>query len=297
MARSRLSSFALVLSCASALSCHASPDALAQPAGPPPRQDLPFSGGLPQGWRMLGDDEPAPGEPFDFDRDGSTVPARPPDSFFRPTSPVAPNYDPARSGLPKAAPPVKDEAALKAERDRARAEALKKAMAPRPDPAALRRQALDALFTRLAAAQTPQEAQPVAVAIQRILGDPRSDTASLVMQRARAAAEAGDAATALALLDRLVAIEPNWAQAWTERAAARLAAQDVDGAMADVDKALRLEPRDFGALLAMGEILRRVGLDRRALEAYEKALAIYPAQPELRAMAEKLSLSVRGRDI
>lgn len=286
--------------------------ALAQDAPPGVQRPRDFPQALPDGWRMLGDDEPTPGErsrdpfaggpldgapdAFDFRRDGAIQPV-----FPRRGEPTAPDGTLlGRDGAAPPAPPrdpARDEAALKAARDKARAEELKKALAPKPEPAVLRREALDKLFAQLAAQTDPRRAQVAAAAIQHIWMQSQSDTASLVMQRALAAIDAKNFTVALTLLDRLVAIAPDWAEAWNERATARFLTEDADGAMADIDKVLRLEPRHFAALAGMGVILQRAGLERRALEAFSKALEVYPAQPVIQETVEKLSLKVNGRDI
>jgi len=67
--------------------------------------------------------------------------------------------------------------------------------------------------------------------------------------------------------------------------------------MADIDETLRREPRHFGALTGLGAILQKSDLDKRALEAYRRALEVYPEQPEVRKIVEKLKLEVEGRDI
>jgi tetratricopeptide (TPR) repeat protein len=156
---------------------------------------------------------------------------------------------------------------------------------------------LDELFKHLAAATDPEEAKGVAEAIRHVWMQSQSDTANLVMQRAMLATRSNKYQTALVLLDRLVALEPNWAEAWNQRATVRFLVNDSDGSMADIDKTLKLEPRHFGALTGMGVILQRSRLDKRALEVFGKALEIYPAQPSLRETVEKLGLEVNGRDI
>jgi tetratricopeptide (TPR) repeat protein len=102
---------------------------------------------------------------------------------------------------------------------------------------------------------------------------------------------------ALSILDRIVAIEPDWAEAWNKRATVRFLADDLDGAMIDLDHVLKLEPRHFGALSGMGFMLQRVGLQKRALEVFRRVLALYPQQPEAQKIVEKLTLEVEGRDI
>ena len=251
-----------------------------------------WPGGLPNDWRVLGDDEgPAPGDQppgqFDFRRDGRLPPLG-----------QAPNLSQRR--VPdqlKSPDPVKDAAAAKAARDKARAEELKKALAPRPEPAVLRQRTLDELFRHLGAAADPEEAKGYADAIQHVWLQSRSDTANLIMQRAMLASRMKNYPLALSLLDKLVALEPDWAEAWNQRATVRFLSEDFDGSMADIDKVLKLEPRHFGALTGMAVILQREGLNKRALEVFNKTLEIYPAQPDLKDTVDKLSLDVNGRDI
>ena len=57
------------------------------------------------------------------------------------------------------------------------------------------------------------------------------------------------------------------------------------------------EPRHFGALSGLGLIMQDIGDDKRALDAYRKALEVYP---RLKGMVEKvktLKEKVEGRDI
>ena len=60
---------------------------------------------------------------------------------------------------------------------------------------------------------------------------------------------------------------------------------------------IKLEPRHFGALAGMGMILQGAGLDKSALAIFNKVLAIYPLEPDIRKMADKLTLEVEGQDI
>jgi tetratricopeptide (TPR) repeat protein len=161
----------------------------------------------------------------------------------------------------------------------------------------VRKKRIEALLERLHEARSPGDAQHIAQSIAQLWLQSGSDTADLLMQRAMASSEAGDYPLALSLLDRLVVLEPGWAEAWNQRAAARFVTGDADGAMADISKALRLEPRHFGALEGMGMILQGAGLDKAALEVFKKALAIYPLAPDIRTLAEKLTLEVEGQDI
>jgi tetratricopeptide (TPR) repeat protein len=202
-------------------------------------------------------------------------------------------------GMPQAqAPslPVPESAAPRG-RGATIAEELKQTLAPRPAPEILRKQKLDALFEHLRDARKPKEAQQIALSIESLWLQSLSDTANLLMQRATASIEAQNFALALSLLDKLVALEPDWAEAWNTRARVRFMSEDLDGAMADIHRAIRLEPRHFGALTGMGMILQREGFAQRALEVLNKALAIYPLAPDIQKLVETLTLEVEGQDI
>ncbi|HLH11841.1 MAG TPA: tetratricopeptide repeat protein [Methylovirgula sp.] len=202
---------------------------------------------------------------------------------------------PADPGPPKR-PAVQSETPEQRAKE-AKAEALKRAMAPHPTHAALRGQALDQLFKRLSAANDADEASGIASAIERVWMETDSDTASLLMSRAMAAQQAGHLPLALELYDKVILLEPNWAEAWDKRATTRFLGNDLVGAMADLQQTLKLEPRHFSALVAMGFIFEKQGYDRHALEAFRKALMLNPQQPEIKAIVDKLQVEVEGRDI
>ena len=184
-----------------------------------------------------------------------------------------------------------------AQKSGAEAEQLKKALAPKPTPEAARKKMLDALFERLRQASDPEDAHHIAESIERLWLQSQSDTANLLMQRVTASVMAEQYPLALSLLDRLVALAPDWAEAWNQRATTRFLTGDTDGAMSDIDQVIKLEPRHFGALAGMGMILRGAGLNKSALEIFNKVLGIYPLEADIRKLTEKLTLEVEGQDI
>ena len=124
-----------------------------------------------------------------------------------------------------------------------------------------------------------------------------SDTADLLMTRAVAALGADHRDVAGALLNKIVVLMPDWAEAWNKRATLRFLENDDAGSMEDLDHVLALEPRHFGALSGMGFILKRNGLDAGALKALRRALAIYPENEDLRKAVDQLAPEVEGRDL
>ena len=166
-----------------------------------------------------------------------------------------------------------------------------------PSEETLRAGLLNRLFGQLKTTADPDDAKGVAMTIERVWLRSGSDTADLLMGRAMTAMAAKDLKTAETLLDAVVAIEPNWAEAWNKRATVRFLRDDDIGATADIEQTLKLEPRHFGALEGLGAILQKSALDKRALEAYRRALEIYPEQPDVRKIVDKLQIEVEGRDI
>ncbi len=221
-------------------------------------------------------------------------PPLPPGSGFAPNLKGAPGGDVGLSPSRRrdaAVPPAKPQTPAE------RAAAITKALAPRPPLAAVRKQTLDDLYGKLAAAQDEDEAKGLAGLIGAIWMRTTSDTAGLLMTRAMAATATNNYPLALQLLDQLVVIQPGWAEAWNKRATVRFFAGDLDGSMADVDRVLKLEPRHFGALDGLATILQRTGFPKRALEVYRRALAVYPHQPDVEKTAAKLTLEVEGQGI
>jgi tetratricopeptide (TPR) repeat protein len=158
-------------------------------------------------------------------------------------------------------------------------------------------QQLDELFQRLAKSGDADEAKGLALAIEHLWLNSGSDTADLLMVRSVEAAGKGDLALAVRLLDKIVTIDPSWAEAWNKRATLRYLQGDDVGAMEDIAQVLALEPRHFGALSGMSSILQRNGMTKEALALIRKAMVIYPHNVDLEKVESELSLKVEGRDI
>ena len=167
---------------------------------------------------------------------------------------------------------------------------------PQP-PAPTAAAALDSLFQRLARVADAGEVQGITSAIERLWLRSGSDTADMLMGRVLVAMQGHDHKLALQLLDSLVVLEPDWAEAWNKRATVRFLENDDAGSMNDISHVLALEPRHYGALAGMGFILQRNHLDKRALQTYRRLLEINPLQTDIRKMTDKLMLEVEGREL
>ncbi len=124
-----------------------------------------------------------------------------------------------------------------------------------------------------------------------------SDTANLLMTRVRTALEAKDTDLAIKLLDGIVKIRPDYVEGWNRRATLYYMKRDYGRSLADIREVLRREPRHFGALAGLGLILQDLGEDKRALDAYRRALDVYPRLQRIPGVVKKLQEEVEGRDI
>jgi aspartate beta-hydroxylase len=125
-----------------------------------------------------------------------------------------------------------------------------------------------------------------------------SDNAAGLNQAAMRAMAAGDFATAQALLLQLVAADRANLPGWLNLAAVRRHLNDVNGAFNALREVLRLEPRNFPALLMSATLLEREGSMKAAASTYGAALANAPPdkyldRPTLQAVAH--AREVHGR--
>lgn len=164
--------------------------------------------------------------------------------------------------------------------------------APQRSPAAT----LERLFQRLQDATTQEEAEGVARLIQRRWARSGSDTADLLMTRAQQALKDRQNELAIELLDRVISLQPDWAEAWNQRANALYLMGDSIRSMLDIGETLKREPRHYGAMMGLGMILRQQGDDKAAMKAFRKALEIYPQFDAVKKAVDSLKTDVDGRD-
>jgi tetratricopeptide (TPR) repeat protein len=178
----------------------------------------------------------------------------------------------------------------------ARPKALPKDEAPasRPAPKPV---TLDDLFDRLAKAGSEREAEGIANLIERRFSRSGSDTADLLLSRATKAFTEKDYPLAIELLDRVLALQPNWAEAWYRRATVFYQIDDPVGAMADLHRALKIEPRHFNAWTGLGHIFMASDDKARALEAYRRVLKINPQETSVQTIVTRLLPDVDGQDL
>src|ERR1700710_103133 len=174
---------------------------------------------------------------------------------------------------------------------------LPEAPAKLPKVGADRTRGLDFLFGALKAAPDDASARHVEARIWALWTQTPSDTTALLMFRANAAMEAKKMDVALKLLDAVVKLKPDYVEGWNRRATLYYLQNDYTRSLEDIQQVLVREPRHFGALTGLGMIMQELGDDKRALDAFRKALAVDPRLDKIPDLVKTLTEKVEGRDI
>ena len=167
----------------------------------------------------------------------------------------------------------------------------------REKPSASRGEELDRLFEALRRARDQSEAEAVEQRIWSLWshsGNPRVDR---LLDEGTAAMAAGDLDTARARFNMVVAMAPDFAEGWNQRATLYYLAGEHERARADIARTLALEPRHFGALSGLALVCRAEGDERGELEALRRAVALDRFLPGARERIEELAEKLEGRGI
>lgn len=153
---------------------------------------------------------------------------------------------------------------------------------------------LDVLFARLQTAANPGEAQHIETMILQAWS--RSGDAAIdgLMAEGIRILYAGDHLRALSIFDDVVRAVPDFAEGWRWRGIARHVGGDSLAGVRDLRHALALEPRHFGAWLAVARMFEAVEAPDEAMYAYRMALGLDPHLEEARQRLRALENAAAG---
>ena len=160
--------------------------------------------------------------------------------------------------------------------------------AARKSPAEMRADALDSLFARLHRVRAGEEAKLAEQAIWKLWKSSDSPAAEVLIGQAERAMDGRAFDASLGILDRLVEVHPDFAEAWNKRATLYFMMGRFKDSLADIDAVLNLEPRHFGALAGRGMIYQKEKNISGALDAFRDALAINPNMPSVKDAVKQL---------
>jgi tetratricopeptide (TPR) repeat protein len=162
-----------------------------------------------------------------------------------------------------------------------------------PSAATAQKARLDKLFADLKRERNDKAAERIAGNIWREWSDSGSASINLMMLWSQKAMEARKFGVALDFLDQVVTLDPTYAEGWNRRATVHYMMKSYGKSMADIDRTLRLEPRHFGALSGLAQIMADTDHKQAALDAWQRVLAVYPmmrsAQQQVSTLSEELA--------
>lgn len=155
------------------------------------------------------------------------------------------------------------------------------------------------LEVRLDALQsaTPDAAEPLVDEILALWATSGSHTTDLLMDRGETAMAAENPDIAARMFNHVTQLQPDYAEGWLRSAQVAFAQQDWSYALEALNRALELEPRRFDAYFLLGSTLERAEQPEAALEAYQEALAIYPAYELAGRAAARIRAQLAGRSL
>jgi tetratricopeptide (TPR) repeat protein len=156
---------------------------------------------------------------------------------------------------------------------------------------------LDFLFEALKVAPDADSAKLVESRIWALWLVSGSDTADLLMTRAKTAVDEKDLNLGIELLNAVIELRPDYVEAWNRRATLHFTNKNYGASLADIRQVLAREPRHFGALSGLGVIMQEFGEEKLALEAFRRALAVNPHLQKIPDFVKSLTDKVDGRDI
>lgn len=163
-------------------------------------------------------------------------------------------------------------------------------------PGAAQDAALDPLFAELQEAE-PRDAARIAADIELAWTRSGSSAADLLVKRGQDALEAGNVKLAIEHFTALTDHAPEFAEGWHMRAMAYADAERFGPALADIEKALALNPRNFNAIASLGGILYHVGRYDMAKEAFELVLGFHPHHKEVLEALPMVEREIGGREL
>ncbi|WP_170397906.1 tetratricopeptide repeat protein [Ruegeria arenilitoris] len=150
-----------------------------------------------------------------------------------------------------------------------------------------------ALLQQLAQA-TPEQAIGLDRQLKALWSQSGSASADLLLERGREALEDGDTLAAIEHLTALTDHAPGFAEGWHLRASAFFGMDRFGMAAADLEHALTLNPNNYEAIFGLGLIFEIIEQPDKALDAYERALAIHPHHEEVTNAVNRLKPQVEG---
>ena len=154
---------------------------------------------------------------------------------------------------------------------------------------------LDSLETELAHAATARGARDLQGRIEQLRLKELAPTTTLLVRRAQDDLDAQRPLDAVQDMDDALLLQPDVEVLWRNRAQARLAARNPDGAVADLGVALHHDGRDLMAWKILEDAEEQRGDWQAAWKAWQHVRALDPTIPDADHQTEQLRLKAFGQ--
>ena len=151
---------------------------------------------------------------------------------------------------------------------------------------------LDEALAALAEAESGHEA--LAERARRAWSRSGSDAMDYLLRRGREAIEDEDWSAAIEHLTALTDHAPDFAEGYNARAVAFFRSGMTGLALADIERTLALEPRNFDAMAGLGFVMLELGNEEDALFAFRQAARLHPGIEEVNQAIEDLEKITGG---
>ena len=102
---------------------------------------------------------------------------------------------------------------------------------------------------------------------------------------------------AISVFTEAIELDPSWAEAWNKRATVLYMVGEFQKSQNDIDKALELEKRHFGALAGQGLVNIQLQNYEKAIKSYQMAEEIYPAMKSPKLMIKQIEELIKKQSI
>lgn len=156
---------------------------------------------------------------------------------------------------------------------------------------------LEDLFADLRSETDVYRANTIAGQIWQIWFIHEDPQASGLMERGVQQMNSNSVRAALDTFDRLIALKPDFAEAWNRRATIYYQIGEYDASLRDIAEVLKLEPFHFGALSGRGLVYMGKEDYFMARRAFLTLLEVYPVMPGVKDNVEMLEQVLRNSAI
>lgn len=156
---------------------------------------------------------------------------------------------------------------------------------------------LDRLFAALHGTVDAEEANRLTSLIWIVWNHAEDPETDRLLTEGNSALERLELETALVRFNAVIERDPEFVEGWNKRATLYYVMGKYRASIDDIQEVLAREPRHFGALAGLGMNYEALGYDRRALNAWRRALKVNPHLSDARVRIKALQTSLANRPI